>query len=214
MERLCLTVSWQCEGMNIRSPTWVPVMISASKTRCPSSLTMSLVPLHKPADTFRLRNSMIGVPFFNTNRWCAMLPILSEFKNLTGHRISKPSYSKTTWTNYYDGPIRNFHIYDTLFCSRCTGLLYLLPATASCTIVLLQTNFLSQTDTFWLFFIQRILLCRITYWTPLEMLPPTELVLHRVKCKVLKCFGIVLSQSDTLKSEFENLPISSLKVSN
>ncbi len=73
-------------GMNTRSPMWVPVMISASRTCCPSYLIMSLVPLHKLADTFRLCNSMIGVPFFNTNRWCAMLPILSEFRNSTGNR--------------------------------------------------------------------------------------------------------------------------------
>jgi len=65
--------------------------------------------------------------------------------------------------NHYDGPIRNteqqlVHIYYTLFC-RCGALLRLSPATATCAIIQHRLDFLHP-----------ILLCRITYGAPLEML--------------------------------------------
>jgi hypothetical protein len=67
--------------------------------------------------------------------------------------------------NHYDGPIRNteqqlVHIYYTLFC-RCGALLRLSPATATCAIIQHRLDFLHP-----------ILLCRITYGAPLEMLYP------------------------------------------
>jgi hypothetical protein len=107
----------------------------------------------------------------------------------------------TTWTNYYDGPIRNDHIYDTLFCSRCRGLLYLSPATAS----KLYNCAPPKPNRHILTFLHPILLCRITYWAPLEMFPPSS-TQYIVRCKVLECFGIVWSQSD-IWSEFENFAL-------
>ncbi len=52
---------------------------------------------------------------------------------------------ETTWTNHYDGPIRNIkqqleHIYYTLFC-RCVQTLCPLPATTTCAIILRQNHF-------------------------------------------------------------------------
>jgi hypothetical protein len=106
--------------------------------------------------------------------------------------------------------------------------------------VLLKTNFLSQTDIlYWLFFIQKnftvqagshtehhwrcfppssielsakylSVFGRITYWAPLEMLPPSSTELS--KCKVLKCFWDSLKSIRYLKVSLKILPISSLKV--
>ncbi len=78
--------------------------------------------------------------------------------------------------NHYDGPMRNTeqhldHIYYTLFC-RCTALLHLfLSATASHTIMCSQDHF-PEPNWHTLDFLHPILLCRITYRAPLEMLVP------------------------------------------
>ncbi len=94
--------------------------------------------------------------------------------------------------NYYDRPIRNTeqqqldHIYYTLFhrClnSSCCGFYHSHGNYAEP-----KPSFLSQTDILWIL-IHPILLCRITYWAPLEML--------------LVCIWIML-QTSTSKKERE-----------
>jgi hypothetical protein len=71
------------------------------------------------------------------------------------------------------GPIRNTeqqldHIFYTLFC-RCTPVLRLSPATATCAIMLSQ-NYFPESNRHILDFVHEILPCRITFWGPLEML--------------------------------------------
>jgi hypothetical protein len=60
------------------------------------------------------------------------------------------------------------HIYYTLFC-RCTAVLRLLPATATSAIMLSQNHFRGP-NWHMLDFLHPILMCRIAYWAPLEML--------------------------------------------
>jgi len=77
--------------------------------------------------------------------------------------------------NHYDGRTRNTeqkldHIYYTLFC-RCTALLHLLSATATHTITWSPNHF-PEPNWHILDFLHPILLCRITYRAPLEMLVP------------------------------------------
>jgi hypothetical protein len=62
---------------------------------------------------------------------------------------------ETTWTNHYDGPIRNIkqqleHIYYTLFC-RCTAICQPPQPVQLCWA---KTIFVSQISIFWIFFIQ------------------------------------------------------------
>ncbi len=75
-----------------------------------------------------------------------------------------------TWTNHYDGPIRNSldHIYYTPFC-RCRALLRHSPAMATCAIMLIQNHF-PESNRHMLDFVHPIVLCRITYRAPLEIL--------------------------------------------
>jgi len=84
-------------------------------------------------------------------------------------------WEQTTWTNHHDEPIRNTekqldHIYYTLLC-KCTPLLLcLLRPRQLVKIMLSQNHFLPESNWHMFDFVHRILLCRITYWAPLEML--------------------------------------------
>jgi hypothetical protein len=60
------------------------------------------------------------------------------------------------------------HIHYTLFC-RCRALQRPQPAMATCAIMLSQNHF-SESNRHMLRFVHPILLCRITYRAPLEML--------------------------------------------
>jgi len=51
-------------GIKTRSPMLEPVIIWASIIRSASCVTISLVPLHKPAEGLRFRSNIIGVPIF------------------------------------------------------------------------------------------------------------------------------------------------------
>jgi hypothetical protein len=75
--------------------------------------------------------------------------------------------------NHYDEPIKNIeqwldHIYNIFF-HKCTMLLCLLLVTRTCAIIQSQNHFL-EPNWHMLDFIHPILLCGITYQSPLEML--------------------------------------------
>ncbi len=65
-------------------PIALPVRISTSITQAERRFIMSRVPLHRPLDGFKFRNSMIGTPTFKHNL-CDGKPIISmECKNSNG----------------------------------------------------------------------------------------------------------------------------------
>jgi hypothetical protein len=112
--------------------------------------------------------------YFFTSKFSYILFCNPTHKSETGIANSWGTpKSKPNWTNHYDGPIRNTeqqsdHIYYTLFC-RCTTLLDLSPATANSGILLSQNHF-PETTRHIFTFLHPILLPRITYSAPLEML--------------------------------------------
>jgi hypothetical protein len=82
----------------------------------------------------------------NVDKW------LGEVKSVENCCICS---CETTWTNHYDGPIRNIkqqleHIYYTLF-YRCTAICQPPQPVQLCWA---KTTFLSQISIFWIFFIQ------------------------------------------------------------
>jgi hypothetical protein len=76
---------------------------------------------------------------------------------------------QSLWSaNQKHWPHKLDHIYYSLFC-RCTALLRLSPVTPNCAIMLSPIQFPEPNRRISTFF-HRILLCRITYWAPLEIL--------------------------------------------
>ncbi len=123
----------------------------------------------------------------------------NETRTRTANRRGTTN-SQTTWINHYDGPIRNTeqqsdHIFYTLFC-RCTELLpspftshckrynYAEPKPFSCI-------FMGQTAIF-LTFRCPIVVCKITYSAPLEMLLARIIFCTLISsCFRTKCNGLL-----------------------